>query len=175
MIGIFLVGKKLLNTFGVLKSEAEQEQDKNALNLDVSSATQTATVNPNNPLLSLNPKYWKAIFVRENKARIALNKPKLTANQLAFYLRINKANTKFFYDQMKEVAESIWDSKGFFKDNTGKLYNQFQQLGSQAQISYLADVFQTKYNRDMWSYVQDFTNNEEQNKIYNIIKSKPLL
>ena len=66
-------------------------------------------------------------------------------------------------------------SKNLFNDDETRLYNAFQKIRSQLILSFVALRFSTKYNKDLWNFVKDFTNDAEQAKIFNILKSKPLI
>jgi hypothetical protein len=72
------------------------------------------------------------------------------------------------------LAYKIYNSKGIFSDDPEIVNSVFQQLKSKLQISYLSDTYIKMYDKDLFTYLQQFLNTEEQTKIYNILKNKPL-
>jgi len=54
------------------------------------------------------------------------------------------------------------------------VYNAFNKLRNQAQVSYVAELFQ-KDKRDLSTFLKSFLNNEEMAKLYRIVANKPLL
>ena len=172
VIAIIVIGKKLGEKFGIF----ETKEDKQAENLEQGSTTDTAIVNVSNPALSLNPNYYKTIAKKYNANQKKLNKPVLTAADFTKLLSINPSVAPNYWNlQLDKVVFDIRNSKGIFDDNETALFNKFQIMKSQFMISYVVNLFQKSYNKDMWSYIQEFTNSDEQAKIYNIIKNKPLI
>jgi hypothetical protein len=172
LVGAFLVGRKLLQTFGVVKTEKEQEQAANVTQAETGSVTQVSAVNPSNPALALNPRYHFTI-VNDYIKKKGISKPS-GEDLKKIYTPFPGSN--IFYDvALQGIAKQVWDSKGFFNDNEGQLFDAFQKARNQAQISYIAGVFQRDYKRDLFSFLQSFLNEAEISKVYNIIKGKPLI
>lgn len=172
VIAIIVIGKKLGQKFGLF----ETKQDKKAENLEQGSTTDAQIVVASNPALSLNPNYFKTIAKEYNAKQIKLNKAQLTGADFTKLLSIAPSVYPNLWNlQLDKVVFDIRNSKGIFNDNETALYNKFQIMKSQFMISYVANLFQKSYNKDMFSYIQEFTNNDEQAKIYNIIKNKPVM
>jgi len=172
LVGAFLVGRKLLQTFGVVKTEKEQEQAANVTQAETGSVTQVSAVNPSNPALALNPRYHFTI-VNDYIKKKGISKPS-GEDLKKIYTPFPGSN--IFYDvALQGIAKQVWDSKGFFNDNEGQLFDAFQKARNQAQISYIAGVFQRDYKRDLFSFLQSFLNEAEISKVYQIIKGKPLI
>jgi hypothetical protein len=172
VIAIIVVGKKIGEKLGLFNTK----QDQQAAELEQGSTGSTEVVNPQNPALALNPNYYKTIAAEYNKKQISLNKSKLTAADFTKLLSIMPSVYPNLWNlQLDKVVFDIRNSKGLFDDNETALYGKFQQMKSQFMISYVSDLFLKRYNKDMWSYITDFTNSDEQAKIYNIIKNKPLM
>lgn len=172
VIAIIVVGKKIGEKFGLF----ETKEDVKAENLEQGSTGNTAIVDKTNPALALNPNYYNTIAKEYNIKQKKANKPILTKDDFTKLLSIQPSVYPNLWNlQLDKVVFDIRNSKGVFDDNETALYNKFQIMKSQFMISYVANLFQKAYNKDMWSYIQEFTNNDEQAKIYNIIKNKPLL
>lgn len=93
-------------------------------------------------------------------------------NELDKITKLKKLNT--LEQTYAALCLKIYDSKGFFSDDPDRVNGVFMQLNSKAQISYLSNVFNKIFDKDLLTYLQQFLNNTEQTKIYNIIKNKPL-
>jgi hypothetical protein len=204
IIGIFIVGKKILEKFNFL----DTKDDKIADELDKGTTADTSNVSQNAPVgLALNPNYWKSILGAYNKTRQAQGKPKYTGSQIVTLLTFAPplANASFTFrglifdpllDNIKKVelinlqkkrpttgwentylflAFKIKNAKGFFKDNANIVFDSFVQLKSKAQISYLSNIFSLYYNEDLASYLNTFLDSTERTRIYDIIKNKKLL
>lgn len=204
IVGIFIVGKKILEKLGLL----DDENDKIAKELDEGSTSNIINVTPNAPVgLALNPNYWKSIIRAYNNGLIANGKPKLTGSQIIQVLRFapdlpnakitltgliyssplatvklsqlielqKKRPTTQFENTYLFLAWKIKEAKGLFVDNPEIVNDCFQQLLSKTQISYLANIFSLYYNQDLTSYLNDFLDSAEMTKIYNIIKNKKLI
>jgi hypothetical protein len=172
LVGAFLVGRKLLQTFGVVKTEKEKEQAANVNQAETGSVTQSSVVNPSNPALALNPRYHFTI-VNDYIKKKGVSKPS-GEDLKKIYTPFPGSN--IFYDvALQGIAKQIWNSKGLFNDNEEQLFDAFQKARNQAQISYIAGVFQRDYKRDLFSFLQSFLNEAEISKVYNIIKGKPLI
>lgn len=174
--GLVIGGKKLFEKFGILQTAEEKKAAEASNNLDIGSTTSASKVNTSNATLALNPSYYLAIFKQINFDRTKKGLPVLSNEQIIQILKPDPASAKPFQDQLGRIKAAIYDSRGLFKDDVEKLYGQFQKLRNQAQISYLAKLFVTQGSqKDMFSLIKSFTNDTEREKLYNIIKSKPLI
>jgi hypothetical protein len=172
LVGAFLVGRKLLQTFGVVKTQKEQDQEANVTQAETGSVTQVSAVNPSNPALALNPRYHFTI-VNDYIKKKGISKPS-GEDLKKIYSPFPGSN--IFYDvALQGIAKQIYDSKGFFNDNEEQLFDAFQKTRNQAQISYVSGVFQRDYKRDLFSFLQKFLSEAELSKVYQIIKGKPLI
>lgn len=172
VIAIIVVGKKLGQKFGLFTTK----EDVKAENLEQGSTGDTEVIDKTNPALSLNPNYYKTIAKEYNTKQIKLKKPQLKAADFTKLLSIQPSVYPNLWNlQLDKVVFDIRNSKGIFDDNETALFSKFQMMKSQFMISYVSNLFQKMYNKDMWSYIQEFTSNDEQAKIYNIIKNKPLM
>lgn len=173
LIGGVLIGKKLLEKIGVIKTAAEVEQEKKALELETGSTGSIATINVSNPALALNPNYYNTIIDYIKKTRykggaIPYNTYLKFANPGPF------ADAKWL-DGINILIKNVYDSKGIVKDDMPKLYSAFQTCKNLLQVSLLSKYFYIRYKKDLFEYIKSFTNTEEQSKILNIIKNKPLV
>lgn len=172
VIAIIVVGKKIGEKLGLFSTK----QDEQAAELEQGSTGDTETVNQQNPALALNPNYYKTIGKEYNIKQKKANKPILSKEQTLKLLSIQPSIYPNLWNlQLDRVVFDIRNSKGTFDDNETALFGKFQQMKSQFMISYVSEIFLKRYNKDMWSYISDFTNSDEQAKIYNIIKNKPLM
>ena len=171
LIAGFLVVRKVLTTFGIVKTAEEKQQEEQSGKLEEGSETQADKVDTTKPQLSLNPSYWKTLL-KDYKVKVYKNQeiPFTRLNMLLNTLQ----NGKTWEFNFLNWAGRIYNSKGVFNDDESRLYNVFQAMRSQLQISYLSDVFQKRYKKDMLDYIKGFTNEEERAKLFRIIKSKPL-
>lgn len=197
-IGIFIVGKKLLEKFGLL----DTKDDKIAEELAIDSGGDTTNTSQNAPVgLALNPKYWINIYRNVNKVFISQGKPQLTGKQVVQLLmfepykklsRLSFTETvlqnNFSIDEMLILQKkynlynpldatylravySIMKSKGFFKDNPSMVYGTFQKMKNRAQVSYLSKVFTQVTQQDLQTFLASFLNSTEMTKIANYLKN----
>lgn len=52
-------------------------------------------------------------------------------------------------------AKKIYDALNWYADDTAKVNGVFAELTTKSQVSFLADVFNQKYNADLLSYLQE--------------------
>lgn len=74
------------------------------------------------------------------------------------------------------VAKEIYDSKGVFNDDEDVLYGAIRKIPSFADIIRVSKILADKFTggRDLLSYLEGFTGDEEQGKIYRMLKPLPL-
>jgi hypothetical protein len=172
IIGGVLIGKKILEKIGVLKTAEDIEQEKKAAELETGSIGNISQVNVSNPALALNPNYYNTIVDK-------IKKDKYKGGGIPYnvYLKLVNAgpyeDVKWL-DSLSILIKNVYDSKGVFKDDIDKLYSAFQATKNLLQVSLLSKYFYIRYKKDIWEYIKSFTNNEEQSKILNILKNKPL-
>lgn len=172
LIGGVLIGKKLLEKIGVIKTAAEVEQEKKAVELETGSTGNVSQVNINNPALALNPNYYNTILDLYKK-----QKYKGGPIPYNIYLKLVNAGPypdAKWMDSLNILIKNVYDSKGIIKDDIPKLYAAFQSCKNLIQVSLLSKYFYIKYKKDLFEYIKTFTNTEEQSKLLNIIKNKPL-
>lgn len=180
LIGGLLIGKKVLEKIGVLKTAAEQKAEQDADQAVSGSETQLDPAagipkNPN-PGLALNVRYWLVIvtnLIKQKKLPELKTWSPQTYNK--YFNPYGSTSSVSYVTVLTNLAKQIYDSKGLFNDDEEKIYGAFQACKNQAQISIMSGFFLNNYKRDLWSYLQSFLDIEQQAKIYNIIKGKPLL
>lgn len=72
------------------------------------------------------------------------------------------------------LAYNIWDAIAWWGDSETQIYAVFRALQYQSQISYLAQVFQAKYDKDLYGFLQDHLSDDELNNIAVIIQNYPI-
>jgi len=173
LIGAFLIGKKLLTTFGIIKTAEEKEQEQKVKTLEEDSQGDQTIINQK-ANLSLTPNYFMTIF------KYQLNKnPKFktyTQSQKDAAIKVyvkNYLGNPASYLKLAEIiskSKSVW----FYPDSEEKAFGVFRLLKSQAQISYLAYRFFELYKTDMLGFLKTFMNTEQLAEVKDIIKNKPL-
>jgi hypothetical protein len=165
---------KFAQKIGLVKTKEEEEAAKNAASLDTGASGNANVVNASNPALSLNPKYWLAIFKKYQKDN---KKTNLTIAEISKILNPDFTNGKSYNVNLAATADLIWNSKKvfFLPDKEEKTYGAFRSLRNQAQVSKMADIFFDAFKTDLLGYMQSFMNDTQQAKIYEIVKSKPLV
>lgn len=174
LIGAFLVGKKLLETFGIIKTAQETQQQQQAQTLETTSEETPTKVDTSKPLLSLKPKYDTLLIVQYAKNLGLPNNTNTYINLRKQFMPLDKTKPTEWPTQLKKVANDIINAKGFFNDDENKLYNAFNQIKNQAQMSYVAYIFEQN-KKDLVTFLKSFLNDEELAKVYRIISNKPTL
>lgn len=154
VVGFFAI-KKLGETFGLFKSSEETASD-NATSKAGEDSTETK---PNNPYLSFNPNYWKAL--------IKSFKLKYPTKTMDNNYQQNLPTSRTIY----QLAEQVYLSKGIFNDNEDALFDVFSNLQTQYQLSWLSWVFSSKYKKDMLEYLKGFLSFDEQSKMLDKVKN----
>lgn len=180
LLGGLLIGKKILEKIGVLKTAAEEKAQRDVDQAVSGSETQldpsgNIPKNPN-PGLALNVRYWLVIvtnLIKQKKIPDQKTWSKETYNK--YFNPYGTISTVSYVTVLTSLAKQIFDAKGIFNDDEDKIYGAFQACKNQAQISIMSGFFLNNYKRDLWTYLQSFLDTEQQAKIYNIIKGKPLL
>jgi hypothetical protein len=173
LIGAFLVGKKLLETFGILKTTKEKAQEQQVQTLEEgTSADQTTIQQKAN--LSLTPNYFTTISryqLANTKNYKSLSKEqKLALAKKYIQLYIGDPTIYLKYAEDIAKAKNVW----WLPDSEEKAFAVFRLLKSQQQISYMAYRFYEKYKIDLLEYLKTFMNTEQLAQVQTIIKNKPL-
>ena len=64
----------------------------------------------------------------------------------------------------------IYDSIGTFYDSPQQTLSGFKKINSKVGVSIVSNAFTTKYNKDMYSWLEDKLDTEEQRKVFAQIK-----
>ena len=173
LIGAFLVGKKLLETFGVLKTGEEKAQEEQVKTLEEGTSADQTQIQQN-ANLALTPNYFNTItryqlektknyktFSKEQKLALAKKYIQLYIGDPTIYLK---------YAEDIARAKNVW----WLPDSEEKAFAVFRLLKSQQQISYMAYRFYEKYKIDLLEYLKTFMNTEQLAQVQTIIKNKPL-
>lgn len=147
---------KIMQKFGLIQTGAEAKEEQATTQASGSSTE----VDFNNPMLSFNPNYWQTIFkdiVKKN-------------NKVFVDWKIQKIPLNYY-----DLANQVYDAKGFFHDDNEKLYSVFRNIQTQYQLSNVAFYFDLKYKKDMLEYIKSFLNSDEIERIFDMVKNYPLL
>lgn len=63
----------------------------------------------------------------------------------------------------------VYGAKGLFNDDEAKVYGAFAALKYKTQVSWLAQNFFAKYQKDLLGYLQGFLNTDEMAKVSSIV------
>jgi hypothetical protein len=173
VIGGLLIGRKVLQSIGVLKTAEEQKNIEQTGAIITGSELTPTKTDPSNPALAFNPKYNNVIIAEYNKK----NNIKTTAGFIKTrekFMPVDKSKPKEWGSQLYAIRTEILNSKGFFNDDEQMINNAFNKLRNQAQVSYVAELF-AKDKRDLSTFLKSFLNDEEMAKLYRIVANKPLL
>lgn len=171
---VLFAGKKLLEKLGLLKSEQDEQNEKQATALNEGASGNPSKINDKNPALSLNPRYWLTILDIYKKKKGGAS---LTVTEINKFLNPDLSNGKSYHVNLSGLAERISQSKSvwWLPDQEEKTIGVFRNLRSQAQVSKLASTFSDLYKTDMLGYMQGFMNEDQLAKLFALLKNKPLL
>lgn len=173
VIGGLLIGRKVLQSIGVLKTAEEQKNIEQSGAIVIGSELTPTKTDPTNPALAFNPKYNNVIIAEYNRKNNIKTAVGMAATREKF-MSVDKSKPKSWGSQLFAIRTEILNSKGVFNDDEEMVYNAFNKLRNQAQVSYIAELFQ-KDKRDLSTFLKSFLNNEEMAKLYRIVANKPLL
>ena len=71
---------------------------------------------------------------------------------------------------LKEYYNKLIKAHGFFNDNEELVYSVFRLLKNKQQLEQLVAYFNTNYNTDLYSYLDNFLSTSEFAKVLAIIK-----
>lgn len=103
---------------------------------------------------------------------------KSTATGTSEDLKENRAFDPGYYKAKKaptlkmdytKASKEIWDSKGTVKDNEELTLAVYGRLRSKLHASYLASVFQGKYKRNLYEYLESFMDQKYMDRLNAII------
>ena len=83
-----------------------------------------------------------------------------------------KSNPSLSDAEANSLAKQVYDAHGFFNDDEDSVYAAFQKCPAKVDVSKMSAFFLTKYSQDIYSYIENFMNEEELQKVQTIIKSK---
>lgn len=72
-----------------------------------------------------------------------------------------------------DIGTMIYDAKGFFDDDEQSVYSAFSMIKNQIHMVHLADYFKRLYKIEIVAYLSTFLNDEEMNRVNDIIKRIP--
>lgn len=67
-------------------------------------------------------------------------------------------------DFARKMADQIWNSVGTFWDTPTEATSAIKQMPTQAAVSFLAEIFNQTYNRDLWNWLVSKFDTDEQKK-----------
>jgi hypothetical protein len=159
-LGIGYLGYKALKsiaeTFGISKTESQQTIDTGT----TAAAGSTIEAQSNNPYLSFSPQYRTALMLAYKKKY-----PNKIFNVGQQY--------KFSTSEYLDMAQRIYDAKGFFKDNENSVFDIFRNLQTQYQVSLLANSLSILKKKDLLEYLKTFMDDENLREVLDIIKNYP--
>jgi hypothetical protein len=71
------------------------------------------------------------------------------------------------------LAEKLWDATGWLNDNEEEIYGVFRGLPTKSAMAFLAQRFFVKYDQDLYSYLDEYLNDDEMIRLNTIISPKP--
>lgn len=173
LIGGFIIGRKILQTLGVVKTAEEQKNIEQATSIVYGSETMPQKTDISKPNLAFSPTYHNVIIAEYNKKNKITSGPQLTETRRKF-MPVDKTKPNEWVQQLDRIASEIYNSKGLFNDNEEQVFNAFNKLKNQAQVSWVSGIFQ-RNKRDLTTFLKSFLNDEEMAKLYRIVANKPLL
>ena len=173
VIGGLLIGRKVLQSIGILKTAEEQKNIEQTGAIIAGSELTPTKTDITNPALAFNPKYNNVIIAEYNRKNNITTAAGMAATRQKF-MPVDKSKPASWGSQLFAIRTEILNSKGLFNDDEEMVFNAFNKLRNQAQVSYIAELFQ-KDKRDLSTFLKSFLNNEEMAKLYRIVANKPLL
>jgi hypothetical protein len=70
-------------------------------------------------------------------------------------------------------VDDLWDATGYFNDDEDKIYGVFRAMKTKSQVAALAKRFNQLKSKDLYSYLDEYLNDEELLKVKAIIDQKP--
>lgn len=138
-------GYKLLQKFGLIKTAEESRQDTNIK--QATGSKRNAKGKEQNPF---NPLYLKGL-IKSGKG----HKVKLLGQA-----------------QLDAFVKSIYDSKGYFKDDDTVVVKIFKGIETKSQVAQISERFAKTYNQDMATYLK-FMDDANYNTIIETVNQMP--
>jgi len=70
-------------------------------------------------------------------------------------------------------VDDLWDATGYFNDDEDKIFGVFRAMKTKSQVAALAKRFNQLKSKDLYSYLDEYLNDEELLKVKAIIDQKP--
>jgi hypothetical protein len=70
-------------------------------------------------------------------------------------------------------VDDLWNATGTFNDDEEAIYGVFRAMKTKSQVAALAKRFNQLKNQDLYSYLDNYLNDEEILKVKSIIDQKP--
>jgi hypothetical protein len=102
----------------------------------------------------------ESLGLKNSKEEEKLNNDIASASKLSInvfapsYYKSVKSPKLIPESDAKKLAKDIYDSVGYVWDNSTQAAGAIKQLQYKTQVSYLADIFQNQYSRDMKTYLE---------------------
>lgn len=104
---------------------------------------------------------------------------KSTATGSSEDLKSNRAFDPFYYKSKKaptlnvdytKLATQVYDAKGVVKDDEDSVLAVYGQFRSKLHASYLANIFQQRYKRNLYDYLQSFMDQKYMDQLLDRVK-----
>lgn len=138
-------GYKLLQKFGLIKTAEESKQEANIKT--ATGSKRNAKGKEENPF---NPLYVKGLIKSGAGKKVKL---------------LPQA-------QINAFVTSVYDSKGYFKDNDSAVVSIFKKMETKSQVSQVSEAFSKKYGQDMATYLK-FMDDENYNSVIETVNQMP--
>ncbi len=150
---LYKVGQKV----GIFQTAEGKEVEEATEGASQSSAD----VREKNAYVAFAPRYATSLIVAWNKK---FSPKKWDAKKQLGFLTAKKTD---------EFVKRMYNSKGLFKDNPNAVYSVFREIQTQYQLSVISYFFTSVYKIDLFEYLKSFLDENEMDKIINIVKNYP--
>lgn len=91
--------------------------------------------------------------------------------------KVNQYFSKINFDsrQADNVAQMIYDAKGYFNDDENQVYMAFQRIPTRTAVSLVSHRFKSLYGKDLQAFLHSFMNATEFSTVLQIISKKPVM
>lgn len=90
-----------------------------------------------------------------------------------YYKSIRPAHLLFKTQYAIDLANAIYNARGFFNDDEEKFYGTLRMCKSQAHLSQLADIFYGMFRTDMYGWIRAALSDSEMVKVASIVTPLP--
>ncbi len=87
--------------------------------------------------------------------------------------KLKAVQSKMDAMDLQPIGNLIEDAPGTFNDDEESIYDAFSSLKTRLGIAYFAAYFKSVYKKPLLTFLQNFMNNEELSRLYEIIKPMP--